>query len=299
MESGADEPIDFIELDDEGGAKRQLTKKQIKSTLDRYRDLNYKWQDMKPVADIVSTLLGEAEKKGIKGTSKDVADLIKASITAYLSNPTLGHQKDGVQSKETGPAKGEMSPPGDDNWEETLSSWEKENAVALPPGYKDSMKSSKELNSKVDRLMNLVQTAMQSANMGQQAISGAQSVAQQAAQTQMSATQTSIKNNLTQAAMAAQVDPSAQQDFLVFAMQRGYTPEDFIDPELASVVMQDYKANKDAPEINRLRSIAQRRQAFTGMVEGAPGGAAAAPAPGGDPMLQSLIGKAMQSRNLG
>jgi hypothetical protein len=300
-DAGAEEAIDFIELDDDDGSKRQMTKKQIKSTLDRYRDLNYKWQDMKPVADIVQQLLSTAEKSGYKGNSKEVAEFIQASVQAYITNPTMGQQKGqkgGQPPQETGgPPKAPMSAP--DEGDEHLSKWEKENAVSLPPGYRESLSSMKGLGSKVDQIMAMLQGAMQSSNMGVQAQQAGQQAVQQGQQATMSAAQQQIKNNLTQAMMQAQIDPSAQQDFMVFAMQRGYTPEDFIDPGLASTVMQDYKANKDAPEINRLREIAARRQAFTGMVEGAPGAGASASAPAGDPMLAGMIGSAMRSRNLG
>jgi hypothetical protein len=299
QESGAEDPLEFIELDHEEG-KRQYTKKQLKSTMDRYRDVNFKWQNMKPVADIVEQLLGEAKKNGYDGNPKEAAELIQASLQAYMQNPQMGQQK-GQQPGEKGEpkaAKAEMSAP-DGEWEETLSKWEKENAVSLPPMYKDQVKSSRELGSKVDQLMKLVQSAMSSATMGQQAVEGAQGVAQQAQQAQMSVAQQTIKNNLTQSMMAQQIDPAAQQDFLIFAMDRGYTPEDFIDPQLASTVMQDYKANKDAPEINRLREIAKRRQAFTGMVEGAPGGASPPAAGPADPMFNSMLGSAMTARNMG
>jgi hypothetical protein len=67
---------------------------------------------------------------------------------------------------------------------------------------------------------------------------------------------------------------------------------------MASTVVNDYKANKDAPEIQRLRAIAQKRAAFTGNVEGAPGaGAAGAPAAGGvDPGFGKLVDRAFAQR---
>ena len=51
----------------------------------------------------------------------------------------------------------------------------------------------------------------------------------------------------------------------MFAAERGYTMEDFADPQLTIKVMTDYKNNKSSPEMARLE-IMGKRQAFTGSV---------------------------------
>ena len=109
-----------------------------------------------------------------------------------------------------------------------------------------------------------------------------------------------VSNNLTQAFAqnGLQTDPETRADFRMFAAQRGYDFPDFMDPQMAATVAADYKANKDAPEVARLREMAKKRQAFTGQVEGAPGAAGAGVAPAGDPMLANMISSAMGKRNM-
>ena len=54
------------------------------------------------------------------------------------------------------------------------------------------------------------------------------------------------------------------EDFQVFANERGYTQEDFLDPQLRLRVMNDFKNSVHSGEMERLRDISKRRQAFTG-----------------------------------
>jgi hypothetical protein len=289
----AEEAITFIDLMDKDGTKRQYTPDQLRGTLDRYRDLNHKWQGVKPVADVVQQIMTRAKENGYEAKPGEVAELVQAAITAYISNPTMGNKA----SKEPPPggdgkAAAPMSPPDDDD-DEVLSKWEKENAVSLPPGYKNQSKSLKDLGSKLEQMLGMISKLAQGDQM-QKAAAGTQ---QQAQEMQMSAAQASIKNNLVAAMQQNGIPPDAEQDFFVFAMQRGYAPEDFVDAQLAGTVVADYKANKDAPEVNRLREIAKRRQAYTGMTGGAPGGGGVAPQ-GGDSMLNSMIGSAMRDQNI-
>jgi hypothetical protein len=107
-----------------------------------------------------------------------------------------------------------------------------------------------------------------------------------------------VMNNIKSAMQGAQMTPADIQDFQAFSMARGYSPEDFIDPELAQTVVSDFAANRQAPEIGRLREIAQRRQAFTGSVGGAPGGAGAPSQAPADPMFAGMLSSAMGNRNM-
>jgi hypothetical protein len=85
----------------------------------------------------------------------------------------------------------------------------------------------------------------------------------------------SIANNLDRAQAEFQLPDDKAEDFMTFASERGFTMEDFIDPMLVRKVMGDYKANAESPEMERLRAIAQRRQAFTGTMGSSPAGPAA------------------------
>ena len=68
--------------------------------------------------------------------------------------------------------------------------------------------------------------------------------------------------------------PDAESDdFFTFAFERGYSNEDFIDPQLVDTIMGDYVAVKGTPEMERLKDMAKRRVAFTGNVNATPGSA--------------------------
>jgi hypothetical protein len=298
---GADDAaFDFIELDGDDGNKRQMTKQQIKSTLDRYSKLNHKHATMKPVLSLVEQMLNQAKERGHDAKPEEAAQLIQAAVSAFLKNPQQGGQpaapagKQGAQPPQGQVEDNGTSEPDDD---ESYSAWEKENAVKLPPGYKQQQAAMKQLTNSMAQLVQMVQQGMaQGGVTGQVAATAAQQLNKAQTQ-QVSAARMAIDNNIKGAMAQAglQFAPETAQDFFLFAMQRGYSPEDFMDPELTATVASDYKANKDAPEVQRLREIAARRQAFTGNVEGAPGGATA-PAPAADPTFASLVQFAQQRR---
>lgn len=300
----AEQAVRFLKVGD-----GEYTEDQIKGTLGRYRDLNYKWQTEvapnKPVLEVVRQLTDAARKAGHDPKGEEVAALIQAAVQAYVKNPTMGNKGGADDSGNGGDGKPKAPMSGnDDGSESAFSEWEKENAVKLPPGFRDMAKGNKELRSQMGMMVQLMRQLVQGgaadAQQAQAQAGQAVATAQQAqAQSIARMIGTNLEGAFTQAGLTA--DDQARADFRLFAAQRGYDLGDFMDPQLALTVVNDYKANKDAPEINRLREIARKRAAFTGNVEGAPGsggagaGAAAAPA---DPMLASMIGNAMQKRGM-
>ena len=289
--------INFLKIGD-----REYTEDQLKGTMGRYKDLNYKWQTNKPVMDVISSFQEAAKKAGHDSSPDELAKLVDAAVRAYVKDPTMGGQKQATSSKE--PAKAAMSGDepegGAEDTDAAYESWEKENAVKLPPGFKETASTSKAMSAKMDKMMELFQQVIQGGLAGQQSRDQATQQVTQAQGMQADAATKMISNNLTGAFGKAGVplDDAARADFRMFAAQRGYDFPDFMDPELASVVVADYKANKDAPEVTRLREMARKRQAFTGMTDGAPGAGGAPAAPAGDPMLAEMINTAMGRRNM-
>lgn len=282
----SDESVQFIKVGD-----REMTQEQILGTMGRYKDLNYKWQSevapMKGVLDLAKNLLAAAKQSGADAKPEDAVKFIQSAVDAYAKNPQFGAQKD-AQQKPDGD--------GDDEY----SSWEKENAVKLPPGLKEMRNTNQQLQTQMQQLMQMVQQLAQGGPQGQQAQQVAQQQLQQGQQLQSQAAVGMVRNNLAQtfSAMQLPMDDQTKADFRMFAMQRGYDFPDFIDPELTAIVVKDYKANKDAPEMERLRAIHARRQAFTGATDQTPGGAAGSPTPAADPMLAGMISSAMGRRGM-
>jgi hypothetical protein len=64
--------------------------------------------------------------------------------------------------------------------------------------------------------------------------------------------------------------------------------------------MTDFRNNMNSPEMERLRGMAQRRQAFTGSLGQTPsGGSAAAPPDQGGNTFDKLVNSAMSSKFVG
>jgi hypothetical protein len=76
--------------------------------------------------------------------------------------------------------------------------------------------------------------------------------------------------------------------------------EDFVDPQLTIKVMTDFKNNMDSPEMERMRAIAQRRQAYTGSMGSTPSAGSNAEAGAGDGgnTFDKLATMAMQKKGM-
>ncbi|GAA4652542.1 hypothetical protein GCM10023116_48260 [Kistimonas scapharcae] len=236
--------------------KRQLTPQQIKATFERYASQNYKNQQMKPVNQVIDAIMNKYNAKP--------ETLAKALIEMEKG---YNKQQNPQQTQQSNPQSDDPDP---------FKTWEDENSASLPPGYR-------EMNGQMKQL---AQQNMQLQQMLQQVLAKSQGVADAAKQGQQQAANQNnmnirqqIANNLDRAQQQVGIDSKDAQEFMTFAAERGYTLEDFVDPHMTLTVMNDYKANKDGPEMTRLREIMQRRQAYTGTVEGGPGA-------GGEPAKQ-------------
>ncbi len=259
---------------------KKLTPNQIKSTFDRYRDLNFKHADN-------ANLLKAAELAMQAGVAKhpdDIARLIVDTLKGQTANPTMGAKAD--QAKETEP----------DDYEDVLAKWEQDNAASLPPGYRDMQSHMKKLADGQQQLMSLLQQAL---SHTQGLADSSVSSLEDANKSRNEAIQTRIANNLEGLAQKHGLNADHANDFLIFAGERGYTLDDFIDPRLAATVMNDFKASLDSPELERMRQIAQRRQAFTGSMSTGPTGGDSAPVQQeGDPRIDRLAAMAPSRRNM-
>lgn len=237
---------------DFGGAKRKLTPQQITSTFERYRDLNFEHSQLKPVLDLV-------KKHGV--TPDKLAQLLESPSTF------------GANSKANGDGSAATTETAAPSTDDDLSKWERENAAVLPPGYKDLLKANGATKKQLDEVTTLLKKLVE----GTAAVAGAATNdARGAAQQRASAIQQAIKVNLERTAGQLQLPDNAAKDFFTFAAERGYTMEDFIDPHLTAAVMTDFKNSLNSPELERMKQIAARRQAFTGALgQSAAAGAAA------------------------
>ena len=252
--------IDFGITDKEGKkVKRNLSDKQIAATFNRYSALNHKNAVYKPVTDVVDQLV--RANPGL--TAKEIASHLSNINKAGESNPTMGNtqgDKPGVYEKDNALKSGDV--------EASLKKWEEDNAVTLPPGFRDVLNASKagqqglsQMTDKMNKMEAMLRNVLaQSKGMVDASKQGFQS----GENAQINAARQTIVNNLDRVQQALGLPDNEAQDFQMWAGERGYTLEDFADPQLTIKVMTDYKNNRNSPEMERMRQIQEKRQAFTG-----------------------------------
>ena len=270
----------------EGQGQRDLTPQQIKSTFDRYSSMNYKNAQYKPVYDLVDQIMRDNPNLN----SKQVAEQMNNIYKAQESNPTMGN----TEGKKSGnPSDG----PSD--LDSSLEKWEQENAASLPPGYKEMIQGGQQGMQQMQQELARTQAMIrQMAAQNQGVADAAKTQVQNSTSQQVEAVRQQIANNLDRVQQGLKLPAEKAQDFMVFAAERGYTLEDFADPQLTVNVMSDFKNNMDSPEMERMRGISQRRQAFTGSLGSTPGGGSNESAPVGDSTFDKFTQTAMNKKGI-
>lgn len=308
-EANEDPVVYKVDID---GNIRELTPKQIAETTKRYADLNYKHQTeiapIKPAIDVLNKIMVQAKQDGVDISGDQLAAFLVQTLQgqANTKGVEFGAQSQNGQSVETEVERenlpvGHKSLPGTpDDFEAQLAQWEADNAVTLPPMYKNMAKQLSEARNQ----MATMGTTMQDLMAQMQGItSTAQTQMKEGKVAQNKAHLQTIANNLQSAQIKYGLEDAQEKDFMMFAGERGYSIEDFIDPALTERVVADFKAVKDTPEMERLRSINQRRQSFTGVTSPGAAGAGSTPTPGSASVDESFINDVatqhMTSRNMG
>ena len=237
-----------------GDTERELTDKQIAGTFERYRDLNFKHSQMKPVIDTVGQLM---ERTGIDAQTMN--NEIIAALKAKQHNPQMGQQTNAPNTTQQG-EKGEA--PNDLLSGDMLAQYEEQNAVQLPPGYRDLVASRDQTSQQLAQMQQMMQQLLA---QSQGVANAARQAGQQQSIDRAQLMQQRIGQNIDQAAQRhlGTTDQSASNDFLAFIYERGYTTDDFVDAALADRAMADFANLRNQPEMERLRQAAQRRQAFS------------------------------------
>lgn len=262
----------LYEIDFGDGDMRKLNPNQIRETFKRYRDLNFANSQNANLNKVVEAAI----KNGFAKNPDDAARQILNMMKAAQSNPQMGDE-DGKTNVQ---ASAEMT-------RDALSQWEEDNAVALPPGFRESQQQMATMANNMQQLQGMLAKVLQ---QGEAAADGAAKQAIEAQDLKGKAASQMIANNLDKGAAQVGLSDDMAEDFRVFANERGYTEDDFIDAGLTLRVMTDFKNSMDSEEMASLRDIHKRRQAFTGTISQTPqaGDAMAAPEPEGDPTLNRL-----------
>lgn len=285
------DPFEFFDA----GNGRMYTPDQLRGITSRYTDLNRRHQtEVAPVQKTLSFINQLRQQAAADGTTLDdeqLASILEASLTAYASNPTIGNK--GQQQPNSQPGRtdvpidtqtGTVDP---NNMEAALSQWEQQNAVSLPPMYKDAIAKTGSLEQQIAQLTQMVQSLTQT---GAQTAQTAENQLTQAKQANADAGKQQVVNNLQKIQNKFQFPDDAEKDFMAFVQGRGYDVWELMDYTLAETLATDFKNNMQAPDLERFRQMAERRQAFTGNLSPSPGAAPATSQQTTDPDMETING---------
>lgn len=231
---------------------RQLTPTQIRETFKRYRDLNYKNAENANL----NKVLDYVYRSGIAKNPDDAARQIVNLVKGMQSNPQMGDTDGQTNVAQKAQESGDP-----------FQQWEEDNAVPLPPGYRENQQMMQQLMMQNQQLQKMLGSVLQQTEAT--ASAGAQAAVEgQNAKSQAIAQR--IGNNLDRMAQQLGLTEEMAEDFRMFAGERGYTLDDFLDMGLALKVGTDFKNSTQSGEMDRLREIAKRRQAFTGTIGATP-----------------------------
>lgn len=244
-----------IEMSD--GTKRNMSPQQIASTAERYADLNYKNAQNKNLNKVVEYAI----KNGVVGSADEAALKIAQMIKAGQSNPTMG-EENSKQNQNVAQKEERKSA-------DALSEWEEQNAVSLPPGFRDMISMNQSTQQQIGQIAKLLQTFMsQTANMSKVATNEADEATMRQAQTAAQMAEMNLNRMGTEKGIA---DADAEE-FINFAYENGYTDADFIDAELVNRLGDQFIALKRMPEYEGMKKRIAARTAWTGNMGPTPAG---------------------------
>lgn len=275
------EPVQTFKVNIDG-VEQELSGPQIAGTFARYRDLNHKHaqrKDMEPFDNMVSKL-----SESGKPRAEIIGNMFALMKKGMEKNATMGD--DGVPSAR--PAEDAM-PSQDIGSEDPYERWTRENDLStMPPGFREQQAKMDQLTQAVGAIQSMLQPVLASA----------QGTAQKAVQSQEAANQ--MKVDAAKDRIAANMDRLAdslgltEEDapmFNEYIKERGFGFPDFEDPNLLKMVLTDYTNAKNGPEMDRLRAINERRQAYQGTMVASPADGASPAPSGADEMISRLADK--------
>lgn len=264
------------------GVEQELSAPQIEGTFARYRDLNHKHaqrKDMEPFDNMVSKLAESGKPR-----AEIIGNMFELMKKGMDKNTTMGD--DGVPSAR--PAEDSM-PSQDIGSEDPYERWTRENDLStMPPGFREQQAQIAQMSQQMGALQQMLAPILQNA----------QGTAQKAVQSQEKANQ--MKVDAAKDRIAANMDRLAdslgltEEDapmFNEYIKERGFGFPDFEDPNLLKMVLTDYTNAKNGPEMDRLRAINERRQAYQGTMVASPADGASPAPSGADEMISRLADK--------
>lgn len=265
-----------FKLNTGNGQTREMSETQILGMMDRYKNLNYQQMQSKPLLDAATTAMQEMGMD--QGQFLEHIQGLMAK--AKEKNTQFGGQDDKPNKVSAPPGQGQ-----DAGFDAQLKQWEDQNAASLPPMYRDMLMQQRQMFDGMGQMQAMMQQMIAGQN-GQ--LRAAAQINQQAQAQGSDNMRSAIANNLNRVQQSLGLHDDTAQDFMAFSSERGYSLEDFLDPDLTHKVATDFKNAMGSGELERLKAITQRRQAYTGASDQSAMGAGNAPQQNAD--LDALTG---------
>jgi hypothetical protein len=263
--------------------ERNLTEKQIASTMDRYKALNYQNAQYKPVMEVIRQLEAKYQTTPDQ-LAKAILEISESPNVAQASAAAVGATPENTQPEAI-------------DQQDVFRQWEEENSASLPPGYKDINGTMASLAAMNAETQNMLRAVLAHSDGAVKAAAQANERSQEQNSVNM---QRQLSNNLDRVQQHFSMSDEQAQDFVNFAEDRGYTMEDFLDGQLLVNVVRDFKNLGSEGELVQLRAQRERRQAFSGSIGSSPGTESAAQRsaePEGATDLDRIAQQIMSSRN--
>ena len=294
------DPFEYFDVDGQA-----YTPEQLRGMASRYKNLNYEHQTkvapLKKSVEFLNTLRQQAAEGGQEINDDQMASIMQAAMEAYAKNPTMGKNKnpssgDPARQDINMTQEHEGNTTGDINAQ--LAEWEANNAISLPPAYKEAIANSTRMSSQIQQLTDMVrgltETNATTAAKAEETLNTAKTTHAEAGRQQ-------IVNNMARIQNEFKFPDEAEKDFMAFVQERGYDLWELMDYDLSKKLATDFKNVQAAPELERLRAAAAKRQAFTGNLSPSPAANGAEPAAKGDPdmdFINQVADGHMKSRNM-
>ena len=151
----------FIEVDFGNGRKEVMSSSQIAGLTTRYKDLNHKnatrYKPLEPAIGLMEQIMEQARASGQEVSGDELAGFIQAAIQGYTSKPQMGGQRDATPDTPAG--YDEI----DGQFEKELAQWEQENAVSVPPMYRNAAKMMNQMQAENQQMKTVVAQLLQQA----------------------------------------------------------------------------------------------------------------------------------------
>ena len=239
---------------------KQYSMKQLETMAGSYDDMKGQLTDLSGLDPMMKVF----KEKGF--TNEEAVQFLSDAATHYAkSQRDGGKEANKGQDTKTGTGTSGKNVEGVDDaeFDEKMKKWERDNAMEFPDFMKDALKNASSGNKAVmDAIANQNKLLMQVLGSTDGFVKASEKANKEAQTKSRDTRMNQIKQNLETAQKEHNIPASAESAFGAFLESRGILPGDLVDPAFANQTVADFKAVISTKEMERLKNIAKKRQAF-------------------------------------